>query len=120
MKNLAPKILRQRLLIEGFYQKKITREVIEEFFAGITSHLNLRAYGKPIIFSPEGVGKEENQDFDCFIPLIDSGISLYIWSGEKFLSAVIYTCKSFDAIKALEFTQQFFDISDEQIESMSF
>ncbi len=120
MKNLAPNILRQRLLIEGFYKKKVTREIIEEFFAGVTNHLNLRAYGKPIIFSPEGMGKEENQGFDCFIPLIDSGISLYVWSSEKFLSTVIYTCKSFDTEKAIEFTKQFFEITDGQIESMDF
>jgi hypothetical protein len=36
---------------------------------------------KLIIFSPlTGMGKTENAGFDAFVPLIDSGISAYIWS----------------------------------------
>ncbi|MBI4177116.1 MAG: hypothetical protein HY516_02010 [Candidatus Aenigmarchaeota archaeon] len=78
MKNLAPNIVRQRLLIEGFYGIRVDKKTIEEYFEKITKSLNLKAYGKPTIFSPNGLGKEENQGYDAFIPLVDSGISLYI------------------------------------------
>ena len=64
--------------------------------------------GEPIIFSPEGMGKEGNQGFDAFVPLIDSGISLYIWSERKFLSVIIYTCKEFDKDIALSGTKEYF------------
>ncbi len=112
MENLAPKIVRQRLLIEGFYNIKVCKETIEEYFEKITKSLNLRAYGKPTIFSPEGTGKDENQGYDAFIPLIDSGISLYIWGSSKFLSLIIYTCKIFDEDTAIETTKNFFDIDE--------
>ena len=75
-------------------------------------------YGEPIIFSPGGEGKEENQGYDAFVPLIDSGISVYVWSNSKFLSLIIYTCKSFDENKALEITKDFWKI--DEIESQSF
>ena len=65
-------------------------------------------YGKPIIFSPGGIGKEENQGYDAFVPLIDSGISIYVWSSARFLSAVIYTCKGFDEKTAMKVTKKFF------------
>lgn len=85
IKNLAPDIItRQRLLIEGFYTIEVEQKTIEEYFQRITEQLHLRMYGKPIIFSPGGEGKEENQGYDAFVPLIDSGISVYIWSGQKF------------------------------------
>ncbi|MDO8459519.1 MAG: S-adenosylmethionine decarboxylase [Nanoarchaeota archaeon] len=112
MKNIAPKITRQRLLIEGFYSIDVNKEVIENYFKKVTSSLNLRMYGTPIIFSPGGEGKEENQGYDAFVPLIDSGISLYVWSKSKFLSLIIYTCKSFDENKAVDVTKDFFKIKD--------
>ncbi len=117
MKNLAPKIMRQRLLIEGFYNISVGKYDIEQYFKKITSSLNLRMYGAPIIFSPGGEGKEENQGYDAFVPLIDSGISLYVWSGSNFISLIIYTCKSFDEKKAVEVTREFFKIREMESES---
>ncbi|MEI7477300.1 MAG: S-adenosylmethionine decarboxylase [bacterium] len=52
------------------------------------------------------------------MPLIDSGISVYVWSNSKFLSLIIYTCKDFDAQKAADFTKEFWGI--ETIEKMEF
>lgn len=97
-------------MIEGFYKIKIDKKVIKEYFKKITNILKLRMYGKPIIFSPGGVGKRENQGFDAFVPLIDSGISVYIWSNAKFLSIVLYTCKGFNEKTAIKFTKKFFKI----------
>ena len=85
MKNIAPHIFRQRLLIEGFYSIEVDKERLSTYMLNVASHLNLRAYGEPIIFSPaSGMGKEDNQGFDGFLPLIDSGISAYIWSKSQF------------------------------------
>lgn len=118
MKNLAPNITRQRLLIEGFYKINADKNTIEDYFKKITESLKLRMYGKPIIFSPGGEGKEGNQGYDAFVPLIDSGISVYVWSNSKFLSLIIYTCKSFDENKAISETKKFWDI--DEIETCSF
>jgi len=120
MKDIAPDIFRQRLLIEAYYGVDISKEIIEKYFAEIIEHLSLRSYGKPAIFAPsENLGSEGNEGFDAFIPLIDSGISIYVWSPSKFLSVLIYTCKQFDEPKAIAFTKQFFKI-DGEIEFMSF
>ncbi len=108
MKNIAPKIYRQRLLIEGFYTIKADKKAIQAYFKQICTELKLKAYGKPIIFSPGGTGKKKNQGYDAFIPLIDSGMSVYIWSHAKFFSGIIYTCKGFDTKKAVAFTKKFF------------
>ncbi len=108
MKDLAPDITRKRLIIEGYFSTEVVRSTIEQFFDSLCSALNLRKYGDPIIFSPGGEGKEENQGFDAFIPLIDSGISLYVWSNKKFFSCIIFTCKDFDEKRAIAHAQEFF------------
>ncbi|MBI2130087.1 hypothetical protein HYU07_07730 [Candidatus Woesearchaeota archaeon] len=108
MKNLAPKITRQRLVIEGFFEINVTRKVMVEFFNGITRNLNLKMYGKPIIYATGKKGKAINQGFDAFVPLIDSGIALYVWGNAKFFSTVIYTCKKFNEREAVNFTKDFF------------
>jgi len=74
MGKIAPSILRQRLLVEGFYKINVDKTIIRKYFSTITKALKLKAYGKPIIFSPSGMGKKENQGYDAFVPLIDSGI----------------------------------------------
>ena len=120
MRNLAPTIFRQRLLIEGFYTIDVTKEKIDAYLRDLAKRLDLRIYSDPIIFSPtSGMGKGENQGFDAFVPLIDSGVSAYIWSSQKFFSIVIYTCKGFDEPKAIKYTKDFFKVTSE-MESQAF
>lgn len=111
MKDLAPTIVRQRLLIEATYNKDLTESDISDYLLDLAANLKLRTYGDPIIHSPSGTGKEENQGFDAFVPLIDSGISLYVWTNKKFLSAVLYTCKQFSVDDAVDFTKNFFNVT---------
>jgi len=114
MKNIAPEITRQRLLIEGYYQINMNEPTIRDFLYHVSQHLDLRTYKEPIIFSPEtGTGREENMGYDAFIPLIDSGISLYVWSKARFLSIVIFTCKKFNDDTAIDFTKDYFKLKKE-------
>jgi len=106
--DLAPDILRQRLLIEGYFTAHVDRDAVEGYLTGIAAALQLRTYGAPIVHDPAGLGKPENQGFDAFIPLIDSGISLYVWSKPRFFAAVLFTCKRFDVGRALDFTRTHF------------
>jgi S-adenosylmethionine decarboxylase len=110
MEKIAPEVLRQRLLMEGYYTIDVDANVVAQFLRDAATHLALRVYDEPIIFSPTGTGKEANQGFDAFIPLIDSGISLYVWTNATFFSTIIYTCKPFDVEAAVQFTKGFFQV----------
>lgn len=46
--------------------------------------------------------------------MIDSGISLYVWTAERFLALVLFTCKEFDAEAAITFTRDFFAMTDSE------
>lgn len=114
-RDLAPEIFRQRLLIEGFYSKSVRRDVIAEFLPGLAAALGLRAYAQPVIFSPEGQGHAENQGFDAFLPLVDSGIAAYFWTDRRFFSIVLFTCKAFDEDAAVRFTRGFLGVTDQAV-----
>jgi hypothetical protein len=111
MEDLAPDIVRQRLLIEGFFTIDIDEAVITRYFDQVTAALALRTYGAPTIFAPRGEGSEDNEGYDAFIPLIDSGISLYVWTAPRFLSVVAFTCKHFDVSEAVSVTRDFFGLT---------
>ncbi|MDO8554689.1 MAG: S-adenosylmethionine decarboxylase [Candidatus Micrarchaeota archaeon] len=118
MKDLAPEIYRQRLLIEAKYDCEVDKQKILDYFNGIAKELDTKIYGEPTVHSTDGTGKYINQGYDAFAPLIDSGISVYIWTNAKFLSVLIYTCKKFEPKKALVFTKKFFNIKE--IETIEF
>jgi len=111
-RDLAPDIVRQRLLIEGYWMRPdVDAGTIRDYLLALAAHLDLRTYGEPVVYSPgAGSGRPENMGFDAFVPLIDSGIAGYFWVGPRFLSVVIYTCKEFDADAAVTFTREFFAI----------
>lgn len=98
--------------MEGFYTVDVTRDALSRYMSGLATHLDLKAYGEPTIYSPAGLGKAENQGFDAFLPLIDSGVAAYVWSSARFFSIVLYTCKGFDESAAIDFTRTFFGAAE--------
>ena len=112
MRDLAPEIVRQRLLLEGYFGADVDEASIRRFLRELPLALDLRSYGEATVFAPGGLGRESNEGFDAFVPLIDSGISLYVWSRRRFLSLVVFTCKEFDEGVAVAFTRDFFEMSE--------
>ena len=117
MRDLASDIVRQRILIEGFYTIDVSEEVIRDFLGHVTNRLDLRTYDAPVVFAPRGEGSDDNEGYDAFVPLIDSGISLYVWTGPRFLSVVAFTCKAFDAQAAVDATREYFAMTDVEFSS---
>ena len=112
-RRLAPEIFRKRCLIEGFFARpEVGSQTLIEYLAHVTGALGLRMYADPIVHQTSGQGKEANEGYDAFVPLIDSGIYVCIWSRPRFLSIIIYTCAEFDAKRAETLTAEFFDIAE--------
>ncbi len=59
-----------------------------------------------------GQGKAANQGYDAFVPLIDSGIYVGVWSARAFVSVILYTCAEFDDAEAIETTRAFFELTE--------
>ncbi len=113
-RELAPEIVRQRLLLEGYWGVDVGDDVVRRLLLDLAAHLGLRTYGEPVVFAPaSGMGREENAGWDAFVPLIDSGISGYFWAEPRFFSLVLYTCKAFDADAAESFVRDALGVSGE-------
>ncbi len=112
--NIAPEVFRKRLLVEGYFGVEVTEDVLRGYFSRITSDLGLRTYGDPIIHHTSGAGKEINEGFDGFVPLVDSGIYIGVWVNPKFLSTIIYTCGEFDEKRAVNLVKDIFGLSEFQ------
>ncbi len=118
--DIAPEIFRQRLLIEGRFTCELNADAVGAFLVGLAGALGLRTYGDPIVYSPdsviaEGKGQAENAGYDAFVPLVDSGIAGYFWTGPKFFSIVIYTCAAFEEDRAVEFVREALIVKDEMV-----
>ncbi len=118
--DIAPEIFRQRLLVEAYFTCELDAAAVGDFLVALASALGLRTYGEPIVHSTEaaiaaGEGKPENAGFDAFVPLIDSGIAAYFWTGPKFFSIVIYTCAAFDEDRAVAFTREALAVDGETV-----
>ena len=112
--NIAPEIFRKRLLVEGYFKVEVKEDSLRRYFSRITSELGLRTYSEPIIHMTSGEGKDINEGFDGFVPLIDSGIYIGVWSNAKFLSTIIYTCGEFDEARAASLVAEIFQLSEFQ------
>jgi S-adenosylmethionine decarboxylase len=112
--NIAPDIFRKRLLVEGYFQSDMAESVLRDYFRHITSELGLRTYGDPIIHKTSGQGKDLNEGYDAFVPLIDSGIYIAAWVKPRFLSTILYTCGEFDEDRAVATVRDFFKLADHQ------
>jgi hypothetical protein len=60
-RRIAEDVVRQRLLMEGYYRLDVDEAALERYFAGLSDALALRMYGKPTIFSTGGQGKERTR-----------------------------------------------------------
>jgi S-adenosylmethionine decarboxylase len=111
MREIAPDILRQRLLIEAYYRADIDQALTENYLIEVAKHLGLHIYAKPIVHATGDVG--DNQGYDGFVPLIDSGIVVYVWTAKRFMSTLLYTCTEFEVEQAVNFVKHYFDTTNE-------
>ncbi len=101
--DLAPSILRQRLVIEGYPEKSITAHEIEEYLSELSNVCGMTTLLDPVTHCSDTYG------WAGWIHWETSGAHFYAWDRPVlFFSVDIYTCKAFSPEDAVEFTQEFF------------
>jgi hypothetical protein len=112
--TIAPDVFRKRLLVEGFFGRQVSEQVIRDYFGHLTLALGLKTYGEPVVHATSGQGKSVNEGFDGFVPLIDSGIYLAVWVNPRFFSTILYTCADFDEDRAVQIVCEFLQCTEHQ------
>ena len=91
--DLAPTILRQRLVIEGTRSQPITAA--------------MKVLIEPVTHRSDRFG------WAGWVHWETSGAHFYAWEQPfVFFSVDIYTCKAFDARRAVDFTREYFDADE--------
>lgn len=111
MKNIEPRIKRQRATIEARYSENtvIDEESIKVFLRKLAEVLEMKLIAEPFIFSPNKLNHPIHHGIAGFAPWATSGCSVYTWDNHRFLTVEIYTCKEFPIEKAVVFTKKFFE-----------
>jgi hypothetical protein len=103
MKDLAPTIHRQRLVIEGIPSAVITSEKIVAYLSTLSGVLGMQTLMEPLAHLSPKFG------WAGWIHWETSGAHLYAWDDPLlFFSVDIYTCKPFQDEDAVAFTRTFF------------
>ena len=113
MKNIEPRVYRQRLIIEARYGIDVGAEDVKNYLLGLAAELKMTLHlPEPIITSATGKSDPIHDGYEGVVIWLESGASIYIWERVRFLSVDIYTCKPFEAKTAVDFTARFFQVSE--------
>jgi hypothetical protein len=106
-KDLAPTILRQRLVIEGYPSAPITAEQIKDYLTKLSGITGMITLITPVTHRSDLYG------WAGWIHWETSGAHFYAWEKPLlFFSVDIYTCKAFDPKAAEDFTREYFKATE--------
>lgn len=102
MPDLAPAIFRQRLVVEGTRRDPIGDAEIRSYLRALSGVCGMRPLIEPVTHRAERFG------WAGWIHWETSGAHFYAWERPHvFFSVDIYTCKTFDSPRVVEFTREF-------------
>jgi len=102
--DLAPDIVRQRLVIEGTLHKLFIPEAMTTYCNEITKVLKMTAVTAPIC------NHDPQYGWCAYMHWKESGMHIYTWDNRipPFFSIDIYTCTAFNPMDAVSYTKEFF------------
>lgn len=114
-RNLAPKLIRQRVIIEGTTKKIVEPEQIEKYLLELSKHIGMTAKGKVLTYAAEDKKPNEewsslNMGYAGWLYWVSSGVHFHSYpTNPPLFSVDAYTCKKFSVKDAVEFTKSFFN-----------
>jgi hypothetical protein len=103
MRDLAPGIFRQRLVIEGTCDAPIGDLEIRHYLRELSRHCEMHLLLEPVTHRSDRYG------WAGWVHWETSGAHFYAWEDPLFFSVDIYTCKPFEVARTVEFTGAFFN-----------
>lgn len=105
-RDLAPDILRQRLVIEGVPAHPVDDGLIRSYLSALSRAVDMVQLIEPVTHRSDLYG------WAGWIHWETSGAHFYAWEQPRlFFSVDLYTCKAFDVDTAVAFTQDFLSAS---------
>jgi S-adenosylmethionine decarboxylase len=106
-KNLAPNLIRQRLIIEGTTERIVEREQIKTYLLELAKVSDMEVLEPPVAYTAHEMG------YGGWIHWKSSGAHFYSYPTKPPLFTVdTYTCKPFSVKKIVDFTKKFFNAKE--------
>ena len=106
-KNLAPDLIRQRVIIEGTTEKIVEPEQIKKYLLKSAEITGMEVLSGPFAYSAHDMG------YGGWIHWKTSGSHFYSYPTYPPLFTVdTYTCKPFDIKKLVDFTRKYFSAKE--------
>ena len=109
--DLAPTIIRKRLVIEGISNDKFTKENMKKYMIELSILMNMTIVSEP------SFNFDIKYGLSSYMCWKESGMHIYTWEKKNnnilnFFSIDIYTCKNFNINDVIEFTSNSFLIKE--------
>ena len=105
--DLAPTIVRRRLIIECIHKNNFDETNIYNYMVELSDIMNMTIVSLPVTNYVEEYG------FSAYMSWKESGMHVYTWNERSdrpnFMSIDIYTCKNFEIKDVIEFTKKSFN-----------
>lgn len=105
MRDLAPQIHRQRLIIEAQVTEKVSSTDITEYLIRLSDAIGMVRLMVPATHRSPLYG------WAGWVHWETSGAHVYAWDDPMFISIDIYACKAFEAQAAVDLTARHFECS---------
>jgi hypothetical protein len=107
MRDLAPTIVRQRLVVEGTVPAPVTAEKIVEYLRALGPVTQMRVLTEPVTHESPLYG------WAGWVHWETSGAHFYAWDRPVlFFSVDVYACRAFEPEAVVDFTREFFAATD--------
>jgi S-adenosylmethionine decarboxylase len=105
--DLAPEILRQRLVVEGTCSRPIDDEAIKQYLNGLSVVCEMDVLLEPVTHRSDRYG------WAGWVHWEASGAHFYAWEQPRlFFSVDVYACAPFPAGAAAAYTRSFFSATE--------
>ena len=100
--DLAPTIVRRRLVIECIHNQNFDEQKIKDYMVELSSVMKMTIVTMPVSNFVEGYG------YSAYMSWKESGMHIYTWDRRDpiFISVDIYTCKKFEIEDAINYTKK--------------
>lgn len=106
-KNLAPKLVRQRVIIEGTTKEIVEPAQIKTYLLELAKVTDMEVLSGPYAYSAHDMG------YGGWVHWKSSGSHFYSYPTNPPLFTVdIYTCKPFSIKTAVDFTEKYFNATE--------
>jgi hypothetical protein len=102
MLDLAPRIHRQRLVVEATVASAVTAESIADYLKELSTAIGMVRLMEPVTHKSPLYG------WAGWVHWETSGAHIYAWDDPLFISVDIYACKSFSNDAAVALTREHF------------